>query len=104
MKTNEITEGNQLIAEFMGITDDKGWYDGFLLDKAGLPFSYGAMGNGTRQLNFNSSWDWLMPVIGKISNQCEEPEELDGLKYALLCNDIDTAWIFVVDHINANKK
>ena len=45
MKTNEITEGNQLIAEFMGITDDKGWYDGFLIDKAGLPFSCGAMGN-----------------------------------------------------------
>lgn len=68
MKTNEITEGNQLIAEFMGITDDKGWYDGFLIDKAGLPFSCGAMGNGTRKLNFNSSWDWLMPVVEKIEN------------------------------------
>lgn len=25
---------------------------------------------------YHSSWNWLMPVIGKISNQCEEPEEL----------------------------
>lgn len=50
-------------------------------------------------IKFHSSWDWLIPCIGKISHQCEEPEELDGLKYALLCDDINTAWKFVVDYL-----
>lgn len=48
-------------------------------------------------LQFNTSWDWLMPVVGKITNKCEEPEELDELRMALLCNDIDTAYSEVID-------
>ena len=40
-----------------------------------------------------------MPVVGKISSNCEEPEELDGLKYALLSDDIETAWEFIVDRL-----
>lgn len=104
MKTNDLLEGNKLIAEFMGVIPDNGFYDGFKLYKAGLPFHYGAMGNGTHNPPFETSWDWLMPVIGKISNQCEEPEELDGLKYALLCNDIETAFQFVVDYLRYNQK
>lgn len=34
-----------------------------------------------------------------ISNVCEEPEELDGLKYALLTNNIEEAWKFVVNYL-----
>jgi hypothetical protein len=41
-----------------------------------------------------------MPVIGRISSNCEEPEKLDDLKYALLCDDIETAWKFVVDYLD----
>lgn len=40
-----------------------------------------------------------MPCIGKISDVCEEPEELDGLKYALLTNNIEEAWKFVVNYL-----
>lgn len=50
-------------------------------------------------LRYHSSWDWLMPCIGKISNQCDEPEELDGLKYALLTDNIEEAWKFVVNYL-----
>lgn len=68
----ETIEGNRLIAEFMGVPEETAyghpWYDGFLLDKAGLPFNYGAMGNGTGNLKFRYSWDWLMPVVEKIEN------------------------------------
>jgi hypothetical protein len=42
-----------------------------------------------------------MPVIGKISNQCEEPEELDNLKYALLTDNIEEAYIFVTSYIES---
>jgi len=52
---------------------------------------------------YSTSWDWLMPVVGKISTECENPDELDPLKHALLCNDIDTAYDFVVDYLTDLK-
>lgn len=94
MKEKEINEGNKLIAEFMGAKMIVENYHGINIIK----FSDGDT-KDLFGLKFHSSWDWLMPCIGKISNQCEEPEELDRLKYALLCDDIDTAWIFVVDYL-----
>jgi hypothetical protein len=54
-------------------------------------------------LQYNESWDWLMPCIGKISNKCKELEELDGLKYALLTNNIEEAWKFVVSYLLTYK-
>lgn len=69
MKTKEIIEGNKLIAEFMGVTQkENNWYDGFELHQAGLPFRCGAEGNGTHELKFDTSWDWLMSVVEKISS------------------------------------
>ena len=63
----QIIEGNKLIAEFMGVKpDNKGWFDGYELHKAGLPFAYGAMGNGTNELKFHKEWSWLMLVWEKI--------------------------------------
>ena len=90
------TEGNKLIAEFMGLSYCteylyEGWYNNHEHNHRLCDF------NG---LKYHSFWDWLMPCIGRISNECEEPEELDGLKYALLCNDINTAWVFVVDYLS----
>ena len=57
---------NKLIAAFMGVKPDGDWFNGQELFKAGLPFYYGLMGNGTNDLKFHCSWDWLMPVIQKI--------------------------------------
>lgn len=62
---------NQLIAEFMGVKPDKNWHSGTWyigqeLKDAGLPFSPGIHGNGTHEPPFESSWDWLMPVIQRI--------------------------------------
>lgn len=72
------TEKNRLIAEFMGW---KKVWDMPNIDKA---------------QKYHESWDWLMPVVGVISSQCEEPEELDDLRMALLCADIDTAYSEVI--------
>ncbi len=65
---------NKLIAEFMGVKPVDNWFDGFELYKAGLPFAYGTMGNGTDELKFKSSWDWLMPVIEKIDSTILETD------------------------------
>lgn len=95
MTQEEILENNKLIAKFMGFK--------FLTREEYTEVCYCPIGGiiymPSSYCNYHSSWDWLMPCIGKISNLCEVPEELDGLKYALLCNDIDTAWEFVVDYL-----
>lgn len=66
-------ESNKLIAEFMGVKPRKTkhtehWYNGRELEEAGLPFACGAMGNGTDEPKFHTSWDWLMPVVEKIES------------------------------------
>lgn len=56
MKEQEIIENNKLIAEFM----DMEWRD--------EPFNnFFFKGLNVGDLKFNESWDWLMPVIEKIS-------------------------------------
>ena len=74
MKTTE--ENNKLIAEFMANSKVE-----------------------THHNQYHTSWNELMPVVGELSNTIEEPEELDELKMALLCNDIDTAYNNVVSLI-----
>ncbi len=100
------TENNKLIAEFMELKPKQDCHDHSLYSYNDMPFysirekSYDKVMDGIcGYVKYHSSWDWLMPCIGKISNQCEEPEELDDLKYALLCNDINTAYDFVVDYL-----
>ncbi len=102
MTKEEILEGNKLIAEFMQAKNEIS--DVYYLPEFGHYFnSYGQIEWNecfrSNELKYHTSWDWLMPCIGKISNKCEEPEELDGLKYALLTNNIEEAWIFCIEFI-----
>jgi len=55
-------------------------------------------------LYYDTKWDWLMPCIAKITNECKQPEKLNNLKDALLANDINNAYKFVVNYLtNFNK-
>jgi len=61
----EIKHNNKLIAKFIGMQHtNKGWFDNednlaqFIYDQTG--------GNYHDVLHFNTSWDWLMPVVEKI--------------------------------------
>jgi len=56
MKT---TEGNKLIAEFMGIESDNAKMRGMLYE-CPVTAEY------TNKLEYNYSWDWLMPVVEKL--------------------------------------
>ena len=108
MINEEILAGNRLLAEFMNCEYDdiSETYDIGIL-KLVEPQAFGDEQFSSLlhdyELDYHCSWDWLIPCIGKISNQYEEPEELDNLKYALLCNDIKTAWNFVVDYIKSKS-
>jgi len=78
-KQHDITMNNVLIAEFMGME--------LKPNECGRLFRY------------HKSWDWLMPVIEKITELCEEPQELDELKHALLCVDIKSVYFIIVEFI-----
>lgn len=74
------TDGNKLIAEFMGYKEPEG--------------------------KFHSSWDWLMPVVEKIRNTKDDSIFKERVFTRLVkCNIRDT-YSAVVDFIiwhNANK-
>ena len=97
MEKEIIKENNKLIGEFMGDIFKTNFTVGSDLVPEGWLRKLDNIHYGN--LKYHSSWDWLMPCIGKISNVCEEPEELDGLKYALLTNNIEEAWKFVVNYL-----
>ena len=113
MTRKEVIEGNKLIAEFIGYsvgfphkTDKYGYIqtvEGYIIpsivNPSPHPSDIDTHQFSLTDLRFHSSWDWLMPCIGKISNQCEEPDELDNLKYCLLTNNIEEAWKFVVNYL-----
>jgi hypothetical protein len=52
---------------------------------------------------FDTSWDWLMPVVSKITNECPELDcrypELQKLTYGLIDVDIDAVYRTVLDLI-----
>ena len=62
-------ESNKLIAEFMGFTYEKnlGYYDNEML--MGQHVYDQQQGNCFDDLLFNTSWDWLMPVVEKIGHE-----------------------------------
>lgn len=66
MELNEIVKGNKLIAEFMGakIVDPVG----NCLRTVKYPkVTHGLNVHNEGNLEYDYSWDWLMPVIEKIS-------------------------------------
>lgn len=64
MTTQEIIEGNKLIAEFMGLT--KSINGATIETRYVFDWKNKPQGDLPVDLKFNSSWDWLMPVIEKI--------------------------------------
>ena len=70
MKTT--TENNRLLAEFMEFQKTNiGWYD--FEETLNLPHT---IDNTFDTLEFNTSWDWLMPVVEKIEELSSEQDEI----------------------------
>jgi len=98
------TDSNKLIAEFWGMKlgDDKSvFYD----DAENLhpPTS-------VDELQFHTSWDWLMPVIEKcLVGEAEQSEEISNTTikniYESICNqDISFAYKSVIQFIKQLKQ
>ena len=114
MDTKEIIEGNQLIAEFMGY-DFIAENSHFIVRESDYLEPY--------HHKFNSSWDWLMPVVEKIdlmgfdvqisriSIKISRILENENPIISLVCGDVsqklDLCFLAVVEFIqwyNQNKE
>ena len=61
-----INGATESMMRFMGVKPTNGFYDGHEMSRVGLPFAYGAMGNGLKNPPFHTSWDWLMVLVERI--------------------------------------
>lgn len=91
-KQHDIDMNNTLIAEFMGLTNH--YNDNSMMVRKkpeGNVVLY------VYDLDYDSSWDWLMPVVQKIEQDCEGvPKEMLNIS---LYNDINEVYQAVVEFI-----
>jgi len=104
MTTQEIIEGNKLIAEFMAVKNEIS--DIYYLPQFGHYFNcYGHLEYNEcfrlDELKYHSFWDWLMPVvekidkigfnvqIGRISVNISRILDGENTIIGLVCGDID---------------
>jgi len=106
----KIEENNKLIAEFMGIHEimlDE--YSNYEIDDIyqilGMkPHMYKNMVIHESDLQFHTSWDWLMPVVSKCYDNSEEADGKDtnvvgDISHHLLDVDMEQTYKAVVEFI-----
>lgn len=81
-KQHDIQMGNILIAEFMGSQEHEGSYY--------LPLYNSGDWVPDVELEYHTSWDWLMPVVMKISRKTDKP--LDEVVSRLTEVGSDNIW------------
>ena len=88
---------NKLIAEFMGIESDNAKIRGHLYE---CPVTAEYVSN----LEYHTSWDWLMPVVGKCYESGAEENEVGDITHALLDCDRKETYNAVVEFIKQHNK
>jgi len=100
---------NEFVAVFRGATPhylDNKVYSFPLFENPGASKN-GTQTHHSNDLKYDTSWDWLMPVVEQITQkECTNPDPnpkyvamLDELSAAMLRNDIATAFTIVVNII-----
>tara|TARA_R100000655_G_scaffold102175_1_gene147839 strand:+ start:44 stop:355 length:312 start_codon:yes stop_codon:yes gene_type:complete len=97
---------NKLLAEFMGMTYEKniGWYDNqMMLEQIVYDLNDG---NCFDELQFETSWDWLMPVVSKITKDEKylENEYRENLMDIVPYGQREDVYNAVVEFINEYNK
>jgi len=87
-------EDNKLIAEFMGMENER-HSDGRYLFTTDIDELKGTDTRFWEELYFHVSWDWLMPVIDK----CYQEHMSKHIADAVMTCDIDTTYKVLVEFI-----
>ena len=92
---------NKLIAEFMGLIKYSEQHDGMYcvetmeLDDFPILFKDGS---------YDTSWDWLMPVVQKIEQDCEGvPQEMLNISLYSDINEVYNAVVEFIKDYNQNN-
>jgi hypothetical protein len=81
-----MEKNNKLIAEFMGYEVHPTYED------------------ERHDLHYHTSWDWLMPVVQKIEQDCEGvPQEMLNISLYSDINDVYNAVVEFIKDYNQNK-
>jgi hypothetical protein len=89
---------NKLIAEFMGFQKtDIGWYESN--DEWFIGLSNSGNTFDEYELSFDTSWDWLMPVVEKCYHNGADENNIGDITHALLDCNIDNTYQAVVEFI-----
>ena len=110
MKTEEIIAGNRLLAEFMGVTPEwniwsQNWVysDGFFCHISNTDREK-VLKSMAEYAKYSMSWDWLMPVVEKILNICQESDEME--RYHMITDaipDIQSVFQACVEFVKSYK-
>jgi len=110
LKNYMSAENNKLIAEFMGVEEAYNPNGNDWVLKTTTPDAYGDTdileSYKDNELQYHSSWDWLMPVVEVcLIGEAEQSEEISNTTiqniYEGICNqDISFAYKSVVEFVN----
>ena len=98
MEQDNTIENNKLIAEFMGLLEIQ---LGYICPYDNTENDYYLY----EHLKFNTSWDWLMPVVKKCREESNaEDSHWESVYYSLEGCDIDVTYQAVVEFIKEYNK
>lgn len=102
MDKQQIIEGNEAIAKFMGLEQHEASLDGTL--NAWADHSIGWTGLGMH-LRYHEDWNWLMKPISLIAINSSGEAHNAYMKYRdkLACADIEGVWQVVVEFVNQQQ-
>ena len=80
-------KSNKLIAEFMGV--DYVDVDTYL--------------ENNKELQYHTSWDWLMPVVSKCFKTGDDTHQWDNIMDTMFTCDISIVYAQIVEFINNTK-
>ena len=101
---------NKLIADFMGVqykSDEDYFKELAEMREDGIFYEQGYMES---QLNYHESWDWLMPVVGKITRDEKYWENeyreylMDIIPYGIIEDVYDAVVNFIKNCVSLEKE
>jgi hypothetical protein len=88
-------EGNKLIAEFMG---------GLTMDGNYFTLKHIPIITTINQMKYHTSWDWLMPVVGKCDGLSFYKRGKSDIKWGEIFNDQEVIRAFQANEIDVVYK